>query len=120
MAWDRLKAIEQDPARYPKLLRPLPRLAHWACGKSGNPILDLPPPGWGPDREQERRILQPHPFHFTWRRDIGQLRQFWQSAKPTIKALEQLMWWWTNQEEDCLIQLIKFLSEGVYDEFLQP
>ncbi len=41
-AWQRLLAIETDPGRYPEPVRWLPELVRWACGKTGNFILDRP------------------------------------------------------------------------------
>ena len=60
--WERLRAIEADPGRYPEPVRWLPELARYACGRTGNPILDceLDPGGQGP--------------WFSWAADLEQVR----------------------------------------------
>ena len=112
-AWSRVHAVEAYPDEYPDWLRSLPGLARWACHRTGNAILDLPPPGWGQDG---RRTLNPYRLshHFTWR-EVDQLRMFWQAAKPLVKSLEAWMSEWNRTGEPYLVNLINFLEGADYD-----
>lgn len=113
-AWERLQAIENEPEQYPEPLRWLPGLARWACGNSGNPILDAPPLEWDEDDSNETQSPQQRPLRFIWD-DAERLRKVWGWARPIVEQLKNLLWW-INQDETNLVRLFTFFVEGDYDQ----
>src|SRR5512137_2760662 len=94
-AWDRLYAIDTDPGRYPEPARWLPELARWACGATGNVILDQP---FDPQRQG--------PW-YAW--DLATSFQIaWRRARPVIRQSERLLAW--SQDTTNLITLTRFLA----------
>jgi hypothetical protein len=76
-AWQRLADIEARPERYPEPVRRLPALAHWACGNTGNRLLD-----------RSGSCLTEADF-FTWQ-DVPALRRDWLAAEPLLQLRDRL------------------------------
>ena len=103
-AWARLHQIEADPGRYPEPVRWLPELARYACGRTGNPILDceLDPGGQGP--------------WFSWAADLEQVRAAWRRAQPVLTQFRNLITW-GEADSSRLTLLATSLMEGInYDQ----
>lgn len=107
-AWEILRAVEQDPGRYPEPVRWLPELARWVGHTTHNSILDmaagvdhLEPATWPPSR-------------FTWANDLEEVRSAWRRARPVIQQLERLNRW-LDQDASRLNYLYTFFCEGNYD-----
>ena len=103
-AWERLRAIEADPGRYPEPVRWLPELARYACGRTGNPILDceLDPGGQGP--------------WFSWAADLEQVRAAWRRAQSVLAQFRNLITW-GEADSSRLTLLDTYLMEGIdYDK----
>ena len=103
-AWARLHRIEADPGRYPQPVRWLPELARYACGRTGNPILDceLDPGGQGP--------------WFSWAADLEQVRAAWRRAQPVLAQFRNLITW-SEAGSSRLTLLATSLMEGIdYDQ----
>ena len=101
-AWERLRAIEADPGRYPEPVRWLPELARWACRRTGNFILD------------QTFDLERGPW-LSWQ-DPEQARTAWRRARPVIEQFRRLTEW-VEADESRLTLLAYALMEGNhYDE----
>jgi hypothetical protein len=100
-AWERLHAIEAEPAAYPELARRLPVLAKWACGCIDNPILK-----WS-----FAVHYQDNGPRFAWDTDVDQARSAWQAAKPMTEHLDQWLVWCRERAEN-LVSLAEFLTTG--------
>lgn len=100
-AWARLHAIEVAPETYPESARWLPVLARWACGTTGNPILD-----WSFSSYYEQNEKQ-----FLWESDVEKARMAWQEAKPVIEQFDRLLQWCRKSAKN-LANLAEFLMEG--------
>ena len=98
-AWQRLALIEADPGLYPGLIAHLPELARWACGLSGNPLLD-------------RTIEPDRPGTWVSWDDQAALDRFkaaWPQAKSRLVWGDQLEAW-AQADESNLAQLVDFLT----------
>ncbi len=100
-AWARLRAIEVAPEAYPESVRWLPALARWACGTSGNPILD-----WSFSSYYEWNERR-----FSWQADVEKAMMAWQEAQPVIAQFDRLLKW-CQERADNLVSLAEFLTEG--------
>jgi hypothetical protein len=101
-AWERLRAIEADPGRYPEPVRWLPELARYACRRTGNFILD------------QTFDLERGPW-LSWR-EPEQVRTAWRRARPVIEQFRRLTQW-VEADQSRLTLLAYALMEGNhYDE----
>jgi hypothetical protein len=99
-AWQRLEQIERDPGRYASdAARFLPELARWACGNTGNPLLDhhFDPYNAGP--------------WYTWAEELPRVRRWWQRARPVVDMFHRLMAW-CEQDQANLTKLTHFFING--------
>jgi hypothetical protein len=100
--WERLRAIEADPGRYPEPVRWLPELARWACQRTNNFILD------------RTFDLERGPW-LSWQ-DPEQVRTAWRRARPVIEQFRRLTQW-VETDQSRLTLLAYALMEGNhYDE----
>lgn len=101
-AWGWLVRIEEDPGRYPEPARWLPELVRWACGRTGNYILDTCP----------GRGLNPPVFNWD---SVDEVRVAWRRARPVLEQYERLVTW-LEQDEARLALLARCLIDGInYD-----
>jgi hypothetical protein len=101
-AWGKLNHIETHPADYPDPLRFLPELARWACGNTGNPLLDH---HFDPRRDG--------PW-FRWDTELTAIQSAWRRAKPVYEAYLRLMEWYSRAPEN-LIYLADYITGDTYD-----
>jgi hypothetical protein len=104
-AWERLRAIEADPGRYPEPVRWLPELARWACGRTGNFILD------------QSFDLNRGPW-LSWQNDLEQVRTAWRRARPVIDQFHRLIDW-VEADQSRLTLLTYALMEGTHYDHLE-
>lgn len=100
-AWERLHTIEVNPAAYPESVCWLPALARWACGRSGNPMLD-----WSYSAyygQSDSRL--------SWATDLERAKTAWDEAKPLVEQFHKLMGW-CQKSAGPLIFLADFIMEG--------
>jgi hypothetical protein len=101
-AWARLRQIETNPTRYAEPVRFLPELARWACGNTGNPLLDqhFDPRRNGP--------------WFRWDTELPLIRSAWRRAKPVYEAYLRLMEWY-GRDPQHLIHLADYITGDIHD-----
>jgi len=99
-AWQWLNQIETDPGLYHEPTRWLPELVRWACGRTGNFLLDMyshRQSGW-----------------LRWD-DAEEVRVAYRRAQPVMAHLQRLMTWY-EQDPARLALLTQCLTKGVnYD-----
>ncbi len=102
-AWERLREIEADPDPYPEPVRRLPELVRWACGRTGNIILD-------------RAYDPPDDYRFPSWSELEQVKGAWFWARPVIDQHRRLAKW-IEADKSRLALLAYALMEGdCYDE----
>lgn len=101
-AWGRLRQIETNPLDYPEPLRFLPELARWACGNTGNPLLDqhFDPRRNGP--------------WFRWDTELAVVRSAWRRAAPVREAYLRLMNWYSHSGDN-LVKLTNYITGATND-----
>lgn len=104
-AWGWLERIEADPGQYPEPARWLPEFVRWACGRTGNYILD----SW------RGALFSVSPF--TWEM-AGEVRVAWRRAWPVLDRFEGLVAW-LEQDEARLALLARCLIEGINYDHLE-
>ncbi len=100
--WARLNEIEADPGLYPEPARWLPELVRWACGRTGNFLLD--------------HFSRHNGLWLNWR-DVPEIRVAYRRAKPAIDQLQRLMSWY-EADAARLATLAHCLIEGVNHDHL--
>lgn len=113
-AWEILRAVEQNPGRYPEPVRWLPELARWVGHTTHNPILDLVKGADQLDAAAPGTTAWP-PGRFTWANDLAEVKSAWRRARPVIYQLERLERW-VEADASRLSLLYTFFSEGTYDQ----
>lgn len=103
-AWQKLDRIDRDPGRHPPGARFLPALARWACGRTGNVLLD--------------RHFDPynHGPWFPWA-EREPLCRLWRRAAPSVAALERLMAWYQTDQTRLTLLTNFLINGGSTDEF---
>jgi hypothetical protein len=97
-----LLAIETDPGCYPEPVRWLPELVRWACGKTGNFILDRP--------------ASPPYLHLGWDQ-LLEVKTAWLRARPLLAQRDRLMRWY-EQDPARLTLLADVLMDGKNHDYL--
>lgn len=101
-AWERLNELEADPGLYPEPARWLPELVRWACGRTGNFLLDR---------------FSRHPGLWLSWRDAPEIRIAYRRAQPALAQLTRLMAWY-EADPARLALLARCLTEGVNHDHL--
>lgn len=95
-AWERVHRIERNPHKYPGPVRWIPNMARWACGDTGNVILDT-----------TYKRFEDGPW-YEWH-TLQAIKRAWQRAHPIVLQREPFLKW--ASEPGRLARLTRFLMQ---------